>query len=518
VSHPLVVLAPMGMEARAVRARAHPEVEVRRTGIGRRRAERAARTTAAGPHAAGIAIAGIAGGLAPSARPGDVVVASELVDGDGRTARPLPAAPLVAAALRRDGLTVHVGPVVSAERPVVGAAREQLARRSRALAVDMESAWLAAAAGDLPLAVVRTVADTGSHPLVHPETLRHTRRALASLRAVTPALERWAHACTRAPRTLLVAGPRSFCAGVERAIETVERALDRFGAPIYVRRQIVHNTHVVDDLEARGAVFVEELDEVPPGATVVFAAHGVAPAVHEQARARALQVIDATCPLVTKVHHEARRFAAKGYDIVLLGHAEHEEIVGTRAEAPAAIHVVGEPDEVDALPIAPGRPVAYLTQTTLAVDETTALVDRLRERHPELVGPAADDICYATQNRQEAIAAVARECDVVLVVGSRNSSNSNRLVEVASRSGARAHLVEDEHEVDPGWLAGASTVGLTAGASAPEILVERVVDAIAGLGPVRVEQRTVTSESVQFTLPPEVRSAGKAESGKQEVR
>jgi 4-hydroxy-3-methylbut-2-enyl diphosphate reductase len=495
----------MAMEARAVRSRAHPGVEVRRTGIGRRRSERAASDPRVGAHANGVAIAGIAGGLAPSARPGDVVVASVLLHVDGRTVRPLPGAPLLAAALRRDGLTVHVGPVVSSERPVTGIARSELAHRSGALAVDMESAWLAAMAGELPLAVVRTVADTGSHPLVHPETLRHTRRALASLRAVTPALERWAHACTRASRTVLVAGPRSFCAGVDRAIETVERAIERFGAPVYVRRQIVHNTHVVGDLESRGAVFVEELDEVPPGATVVLAAHGVAPAVHEQAIERGLHVIDATCPLVAKVHHEARRFAARGYEIVLLGHAEHEEIVGTRAEAPDAIHVVGAPEEVDALPIEPGRPVAYLTQTTLAVDETNVLVDRLRERHPDLAGPAADDICYATQNRQEAIAAVARECDVVLVVGSRNSSNSNRLVEVADRTGCRAHLVEDEHEIDPDWIAGARTIGLTAGASAPEVLVERVVGAIAGLGPVRVEQRTTTSETVSFTLPVEVR-------------
>jgi 4-hydroxy-3-methylbut-2-enyl diphosphate reductase len=493
------------MEARAVRARAHPEVDVRRTGIGRRRSERVASGPQVGPHAAGVAIAGIAGGLTPAAQPGDVVVASELLHADGRPVRPLPGAPLVAAALRRDGLTVHIGPVVSSERPVTGSARHELAHRSGALAVDMESAWLAAAAGELPLAVVRTVADTGSHPIVHPETLRHTRRALASLRAVTPALERWAHACTRAPRTVLLAGPRSFCAGVDRAIEIVERAIDRFGAPVYVRRQIVHNTHVVDDLEARGAVFVEELDEVPRDATVVLAAHGVAPGVHGQAAERDLHVIDATCPLVAKVHHEARRFAAKGYDIVLLGHAEHEEIVGTRAEAPAAIHVVGDPAEIDALPIAPGRPVAYLTQTTLAVDETNVLVDRLRERHPQLAGPAADDICYATQNRQEAVAAIARESDVVLVVGSRNSSNSNRLVEVAARGGCSAHLVEDEHEVDPGWIAGARTVGLTAGASAPEIVVERVVAAIAGLGPVSVEERATTSETVQFTLPVEVR-------------
>ena len=232
MTHPLVVLAPMGMEARAVRAGAHPGVDVRRTGIGRRRAERVANGAGVGPHATGVAIAGIAGGLHAATRPGDVVVAAELVDADGRTRRPLPGAPLVAAALRRDGLTVHVGRLVSSDRLVHGSARGRLADRTGARAVDMESAWLAPVAGTRPLAVVRTVADTGSHPLVHRETLRHTRRALASLRAVTPGLERWAHACTQAPRTVLVAGPRSFCAGVERAIETVERALVRFGAPV----------------------------------------------------------------------------------------------------------------------------------------------------------------------------------------------------------------------------------------------------------------------------------------------
>jgi 4-hydroxy-3-methylbut-2-enyl diphosphate reductase len=505
VTHPLVVLSPMGMEARAVRAGARPDVAVHRTGIGRRRAERAAGARHLGAGASGVAIAGIAGALDASTRPGDVVVASELVDAGGRITRPLPGAPLVAAALRRDGLTVHIGRLVSSERVVTGAARARLAERSGALVVDMESEWLAPAAGALPLTIVRTVADTGRHRLLHPETLRETRRALAALRSITPALERWARACAPTQRTVLVAGPRSFCAGVERAIDTVERALDRFGAPVFVRRQIVHNTHVVGDLEARGAIFVEELEEVPPGSTVVLAAHGVAPSVHEEAESRHLHVIDATCPLVAKVHHEARRFASRGYDIVLLGHAEHEEIVGTRAEAPEAIHVVDTPDEVDALPIPRGRPVAYLTQTTLAVDETSALVERLRDRHPHLVGPAADDICYATQNRQEAIAAIAGECDVVLVVGSRNSSNSNRLVEVAARGGSAAYLVEDEHEVDPGWLVDASTVGITAGASAPDVLVDRVIGAIAGLGPVRVEQRSIASEAVQFSLPAEVR-------------
>jgi 4-hydroxy-3-methylbut-2-enyl diphosphate reductase len=237
----------------------------------------------------------------------------------------------------------------------------------------------------------------------------------------------------------------------------------------------------------------------------VLAAHGVAPSVHEEAESRHLHVIDATCPLVAKVHHEARRFASRGYDIVLLRHAEHEEIVGTRAEAPEAIHVVDTPDEVDALPIPRGRPVAYLTQTTLAVDETSALVERLRDRHPHLVGPAADDICYATQNRQEAIAAIAGECDVVLVVGSRNSSNSNRLVEVARAGGIAAHLIDDETEIDEAWTEGVEIAGVTSGASAPEKLVERVCDWFRARGVTEIEPYRLVDEDVEFRLPVELR-------------
>src|SRR5579862_2777267 len=303
-------------------------------------------------------------------------------------------------------------------------------------------------------------------------------------------------------RRVLLAAPRSFCAGVERAIDVVERALSRYGAPVYVRRQIVHNTYVVRDLEAKGAVFVEELDEVPDGAVAVLAAHGVAPSVRDEAAGRRLFTIDATCPLVAKVHNEARRYADLGYSIVLVGHPEHEEVVGTLGEAPQAMHVVEDVIDVRDLPIAVDAPVAFLTQTTLATDETAAVVDELRSRFVNLTGPRADDICYATQNRQDAVRALASECDLILVVGSRNSSNSNRLVEVALRAGCPAYLIEDETELHPSWLDGVATIGVTAGASAPEALVSRVV---AALAPVSVEERHVISENVLFTLPQEVR-------------
>jgi 4-hydroxy-3-methylbut-2-enyl diphosphate reductase len=305
---------------------------------------------------------------------------------------------------------------------------------------------------------------------------------------------------------VLLAAPRSFCAGVERAIEIVDRALERYGAPVYVRRQIVHNTHVVADLEAKGAVFVEELDDVPAGATVVLAAHGVSPQVRSDAADRGdLAVIDATCPLVTKVHHEAKRFVARGYDIALIGHAGHEEVVGTVGEAPDRIRLVESPRDVADLPIDGDRPMAYLTQTTLATDETAAVVDALHDRFPAIVGPSADDICYATQNRQDAVRAMAADCDLVLVVGSANSSNTARLVEVARREGSRAELVEDAAQLEPSWLDDVSTVGLTAGASAPEVLVQEVIDALGRLRPVTVEERRTTEETVRFALPMQVR-------------
>ncbi|HSS09288.1 MAG TPA: 4-hydroxy-3-methylbut-2-enyl diphosphate reductase [Acidimicrobiales bacterium] len=305
-------------------------------------------------------------------------------------------------------------------------------------------------------------------------------------------------------RRILLAGPRSFCAGVDRAIEIVERSLDRFGPPVYVRRQIVHNLHVVRALEAKGAIFVDELDEVPADAVVVFSAHGVAPPVRSEAARRGFTVIDATCPLVAKVHTEVRRFASQGYQVVLIGHPDHDETEGTLGEA-SGIQIVEVPEDVAQVHTNDPTKVAYITQTTLAVDEAAETVAALRSRYPDLVGPHADDICYATQNRQDAVRAIASECDLILVIGSRNSSNSNRLVEVARRAGTRAELLDDESELEFTWLEGAATIGITAGASAPELLVDRLVETIRSLGPVTVEERLATTETVHFTLPPEVR-------------
>jgi 4-hydroxy-3-methylbut-2-en-1-yl diphosphate reductase len=445
-----------------------------------------------------VAVAGVSGALDPTLRPGDVVVATELRTTDTDAVRPVPAARLLAADLAARGLRVRSGPIVSSPTFVKADERAALGRTG-ALAVDMESAWFAEALGAGPLCVVRTIADTTSGNIV-----RGGPPALRSLMGVRPSLERWARAS--GPRQVLLAAPRSFCAGVERAIEIVERAIDRYGAPVYVRRQIVHNAHVVADLEAKGAIFVQELDEVPDGATVVFAAHGVSPEVRSQAAAReALVVIDATCPLVAKVHHEARRFAAQGRHIVLIGHAEHEEVVGTMGEVAAGIHLVEGPDDVGRLDFPLDEPAAYLTQTTLATDETAEVVSALKERYPAIVGPSADDICYATQNRQDAVRALAHDCDLLLVVGSANSSNTARLVEVARREGCRAELIEDASELALGWLFGAGTIGLTAGASVPDVLVQEVVEALATLGPVRVEERRTTEESVHFALPQQVR-------------
>jgi 4-hydroxy-3-methylbut-2-enyl diphosphate reductase len=300
------------------------------------------------------------------------------------------------------------------------------------------------------------------------------------------------------PRRVLLAAPRSFCAGVERAIDVVRDLLAERGGPLHVRRQIVHNAHVVAELEAAGAVFVDELDEVPDGAAVVFAAHGVSPAVWAEATARGSEVFDATCPLVAKVHAEARRFAARGDTVVLVGHAGHEEVEGTLGEAPGAMVLVESVADVARVRVADPQRVSYLTQTTLSVHETTEIVAALRARFPALRGPAGADICYATTNRQDALSAIAEDADLVLVVGSKNSSNSVRLVELARRAGTPAHLVEDAAAIDQDWLAGVAVVGLTAGASAPPGLVDEVVQALRELGPVTVEERRVAAETVRF--------------------
>ncbi|MFB1299244.1 4-hydroxy-3-methylbut-2-enyl diphosphate reductase [Mycobacterium sp. pW049] len=309
-------------------------------------------------------------------------------------------------------------------------------------------------------------------------------------------------------KRVLLAEPRGYCAGVDRAVETVERALEKHGAPIYVRHEIVHNRYVVDTLAKAGAIFVEQTDEVPEGAIVVFSAHGVAPTVHVEAKARNLQTIDATCPLVTKVHNEAKRFARDDYDILLVGHEGHEEVVGTAGEAPDHVQVVDNPDAVDNVTVRDPDKVIWLSQTTLSVDETMETVRRLREKFPTLQDPPSDDICYATQNRQVAVKAMAPECDLVIVVGSKNSSNSVRLVEVALNAGSHAaHLVDYAEDIDPAWLEGVTTVGVTSGASVPEILVRGVLDRLAEHGYGTVQPVTTANETLVFALPREIRPA-----------
>ena len=307
-------------------------------------------------------------------------------------------------------------------------------------------------------------------------------------------------------KRVLLASPRGYCAGVERAVETVERALELYGAPLYVRKQIVHNAHVVRELEERGAVFVESEEDVPRGKRVVLSAHGVAPSVYENAERRELAAIDATCPLVTKVHAEARRYAGEGYTVILIGHEGHEEVVGTIGEAPDAIVLVGSVEEAEALELPADARVAYVTQTTLSVDETAEIVRALRRRFPALHGPHKEDICYATTNRQQAVKEMLSEIDLLLVVGSRNSSNSNRLVEVARSAGVESHLIDDETAIDEQWLERAETVGLTSGASAPERLVARVCDWFRARGVGDIAPFRTRLEDVVFRLPVELRS------------
>jgi 4-hydroxy-3-methylbut-2-enyl diphosphate reductase len=422
----------------------------------------------------------------------------------------------VASDLRRFGLRVRTGPVVSSSGRLSDEEAAAFAAGG-AIAWDMDSAWLARHLPDHSLAVVRTIvglahegAASASASARGPGAASHTNAAggttgpLDVQLALRTSLERWAGASR--PHHVLLASPRSFCAGVERAIEIVERALERFGGPVYVRRQIVHNLHVVSDLEAKGAIFVNELNQVPDGSTVVLAAHGVSPAIRAAAAERSdLNVIDATCPLVAKVHHEARRFVAQDYQIVLVGHAEHEEVMGTLGEAPDRIQLVRHPDDVADLDFDEEGEVAYLTQTTLSTDETADVIDALRQRFPRLVGPTTTDICYATQNRQDAVRVIAGHCDLMLVVGSANSSNTARLVEVARREGCRAELIEDSSEIDLSWLEDSTRIGITAGASAPESLVTEVIESLKALGPATVTEHRTTEETIQFSLPRQVR-------------
>lgn len=493
----VIVFAPLALEARAVRSGA-PWARVHQIGMGPRRAARSAQL-AGDARGAPVIIAGFCGALDPELEPGDVVLASELRGPTGTT--PCDDPSILAGVLRRGGLRVRIAPIASSQRLVLGERRRTL-WRTGAAAVDMESAWLAPGADARPLVTLRVVLDTQRHELLHPlRTLTGTAIAYRTLRRACALVQDWASAI--AAREVVLAAPRASCAGVNRAVEIVERALELRGAPVYVRKQIVHNDHVVASLEERGAVFVDELDEVPTGSTVIFSAHGVSPAVRARAAQQGLDVIDATCPLVAKVHAEARRFAAADFDIVLVGHRGHEEVEGTQGQAPDRIHVIANADALDRVQVKDPAKVAYLTQTTLAVDDTASVIDAIRSRFPDVVGPPSSDICYATQNRQDAVRALAAECDLILVVGSVNSSNSRRLVEVAQRAGCRALLVESGEAIPPEALVGARKVGLTAGASAPESLVQGVVRALSGIGGATVSERSVATESVHFKLPPE---------------
>jgi 4-hydroxy-3-methylbut-2-enyl diphosphate reductase len=500
----LLLFAPLRLEARSLSPRSASTAVVR-TGAGPAKSRRAITRLAADSPAA-LAVAGVAGGLRAGTAPGTLVVADRVIDINGDIVAELPSACLLAAHLARAGLAVEIGTVVSSDRVVHGRrARDELASLG-AVAVDMETSTILSALitrrWDCPVAVVRAVADTPDRELRSVRTLATGRKALAALRAAAPVIEEWASVA--GPRQVLLAGPRAFCAGVERAIETVERALERFGPPVYVRRQIVHNRHVVEDLETRGAVFVHELDEVPDGATVVFSAHGVAPSVRSAANERSLKVVDATCPLVAKVHHEVNRFAGRGYQIVLIGHAGHDETEGTLGEH-EGITLIENEEDVDSLEVDDPDKLAYITQTTLSPNDVSSLVGALSRRFPNITGPHAADICYATQNRQEAVRSMVGDCDVLIVIGSKNSSNTARLVEVAAKAGCRAVMVDDETDLHFEFLRDAGTIGVTAGASAPPVLVERLVEALRGLGPIQVEERAVRTENVNFPLPVEVR-------------
>ena len=536
----LLVLAPLRVEAMALGPRATSRVgpatlEIERIGMGLTKARDAAHRLRAtglsttGPRAAGaktvapwaagaraaapvapaaaappyaaVAVAGLGGGLGDDLVPGELVVADRLIDTEGTEVARLASAPLLSAELRRLGLRARTGTIVSTDHIVTGDERAALAALG-ATAVDMESTAVAAQGWGMPLAVLRAISDTPGEELFSPAGARGAWAGLRALRASRHALANWAAAVGQ--REILLAEPRSFCAGVRRAIETVERALDRYGAPVYVRRQIVHNAHVVSQLEEAGAVFVEELAEVPDGSCVVFSAHGVGTAVHEEAAARQMFTIDATCPLVSKVHNEARRFAGSGRQLVLIGHAGHDEVEGTLGTVPGTA-LVSSADDVTVIDLDPSRPTAFITQTTLATDEVAGVITALGQRFSDLARPAGSDICYATQNRQEAVRQMAPDCDVVLVVGSPNSSNSNRLVEVARRCGTSAHLVDSKLDLRLSWLVGARRVGVTAGASAPEELVREVVDCVAALGSASVEERSTGNEHVSFPLPMEVR-------------
>jgi 4-hydroxy-3-methylbut-2-en-1-yl diphosphate reductase len=506
----LTVCAPLAFEAWALRrglAGSGSGIRVVRTGYGPKRAATAAvRIAASSPDM--LAVAGVGGGLTDDLQVGDIVVASQVTD--GTTTVECGSAALLAGELRRAGLRVQTGPIATVDR-LLRSGQHAKHAETGAIAVDMESAPLLAGSAGIPTVVIRAISDTPGRQVLSPSIVTGGIAALRSLRQAAPALARWAAAV--GPRQVMLASPRSFCAGVERAIEIVELALEQYGAPVYVRKQIVHNATVVADLEQAGAIFVDELSEVPDGANVVFSAHGVSPEVRTEAMRRGLATVDATCPLVAKVHAEARRFASDGYLVALIGHAGHEEVEGTLGEAPASMALVETVADVGKMqPADPGK-VAYLMQTTLAADEAAGIVSAITDRFPSATGPGSDDICYATTNRQRAVRAIAAESDLVLVAGSANSSNSQRLVETAERAGTKAYLVDRAEDIQLDWLVGTKAIGIAAGASAPPAIVGQIVAALSGLGEVRTKDVVVATESVQFGLPKELRqrSAGSAD-------
>ena len=535
----LLILAPLRLEARAL-SQGAPDAWVVRTGAGPLRSScsasriiastsalgsadsffdtpsgkagaskagaangRASKAGADGTHAPhAVAIAGIAGGLDIDLPPGTLVVADKVIDETGRVAALLPSAPLIAAELNARGQLAVTGTVASARAVVEGARDRATLAALGAVAVDTESAWLVAAPWGVPTAVVRVIVDTPERELRSLATVTGGIKALAVLSRAAKVLVEWGD--TIAAREVLLANPRSFCAGVERAIDTVIRCIDKFGTPVYVRRHIVHNRHVVEDLESRGAKFVQELDEIPDGATVIFSAHGVSPAVRQAADARALNVVDATCPLVSKVHSEVRRFSARSRQVIFIGHAQHDEAEGTLGEAPDML-VVETAGDVATLEVTDPDRLAYVTQTTLSSDDVEAVLTELAARFPAIVGPGASDICYATQNRQQALRAIAPGCSTVIVIGSPESSNANRLVEVARRSAGKVVLVDDERDLRFEHLRDAPVIGVTAAASTPETVVARVLDALSGVGPTELHEFFSTSENASFSLPLEVR-------------
>lgn len=499
----LLIMAAMHIEGWAL-ARAGGGAEVAVTGMGRKAADGAARRLDHLSSRRPVAISGFCGGLRPDIRPGEVVVATQIRGPDG--VLEIPDASTVAQTLRFAGLRVHVGPIISTDHIVHGKERSRLAGDG-ALAVDMESYWLLAGrharadegenAPDSRSCVVRVVLDASRGGAAWRHPLASGLRAYRSLVHVGVGLRVWAGAL--APRTVLIAAPRSFCTGVNRAIETTEEALRHLEAPIYVLHEIVHNRHVVGSFRERGVVFVPEIDHVPEGETVVFSAHGVGQEERRIARDRGLSVIDATCPLVAKVHAKAKHYVDRGFDVVLIGKKGHDEVEGVVGEARDSIHVVEKMADIADLNLDGGRQIAVLSQTTLIPHEVEVLVGALKRQFPGLHVPPGMDICYASQNRQEAVRRLAPHCDLVMVLGSENSSNSKRLVEEVRRMGTSARLVDDEADVDPAWLQGVRTLGLTAGASAPEALVERMIAFVGTLGP--VDAREMPSSLEQDGLP-----------------